>query len=181
MSPEGVNVRHTDRIWIGGEWVRAHSGRMIELVSPDTEEVIGAVAEADEEDMNAAVAAARAAFDVGPWSGLRPPERIACLKRMAQHLHGRTGEIARAWTAQMGGLASFAVPMTAGSTMALEQIIAAAETFPFVETRPSPVVKSAIVAHEPVGVVAASRRGTRRSGSCPTRWSTRWSPAARSS
>ena len=155
MSPEGVNVRHTDRIWIGGEWVRAHSGRMIELVSPDTEEVIGAVAEADEEDMNAAVAAARAAFDVGPWSGLRPPERIACLKRMAQHLHGRTGEIARAWTAQMGGLASFAVPMTAGSTQALEQIIAAAETFPFVETRTSPVVKSAIVAHEPVGVVAA--------------------------
>ena len=155
MSPEGVNVRHTDRIWIGGEWVRAHSGRMIELVSPDTEEVIGAVAEADEEDMNAAVAAARAAFDVGPWSELRPPERIACLKRMAQHLHGRTGEIARAWTAQMGGLASFAAPMTAGSTQALEQIIAAAETFTFVETRTSPVVKSAIVAHEPVGVVAA--------------------------
>ena len=68
---------------------------------------------------------------------------------------GATGEIARAWTAQMGGLASFAVPMTAGSTQALEQIIAAAETFPFVETRMSPVVKSAIVAHEPVGVVAA--------------------------
>ncbi len=91
----------------------------------------------------------------GPWSRLRPPERIAILKRMAQHLHGRTGEIARAWTAQMGGLASFAVPMTAGSTQAFEQIIAAAEKFLFVETRPSPVVKSAIVAHEPVGVVAA--------------------------
>jgi len=74
---------------------------------------------------------------------------------MAEHLHGRTAEIARAWTKQMGGLASFAVPMTAGSTMAFEQIIAAAETFPFVETRSSPVVKSAIVAHEPVGVVAA--------------------------
>jgi acyl-CoA reductase-like NAD-dependent aldehyde dehydrogenase len=91
MSPEGVNVRHADRIWIGGKWVRAQSGRTIELVSPDTEEVIGTVAEADAEDMDAAVAAARAAFDDGPWSRLPPPERIACLKRMAQHLHGRTG------------------------------------------------------------------------------------------
>jgi acyl-CoA reductase-like NAD-dependent aldehyde dehydrogenase len=45
--------------------------------------------------------------------------------------------------------------MTAGSTQAFEQIIADAETFAFVETRTSPVVKSAIVAHEPVGVVAA--------------------------
>ena len=155
MTPEGVNVRHTDRVWIGGEWVGAHSGRTIDLVCPNTEEVIGAVAEADAEDMDAAVAAARAAFDIGPWSRLPTHERIAVLKRMAQHLHARTDEIARAWTLQMGGLASFAVPMTAGSTMAFEQIIAAAEKFPFVETRASPVVKSAIVAHEPVGVVAA--------------------------
>ena len=155
MTPEGVNVRHPDRVWIGGEWVGAHSGRTIDLVCPNTEEVIGAVAEADAEDMDAAVAAARAAFDIGPWSRLPPHERIAVLKRMAQHLHARTDEIARAWTLQMGGLASFAVPMTAGSTMAFEQIIAAAEKFPFVETRASPVVKSAIVAHEPVGVVAA--------------------------
>ena len=98
MSPDGVKVQHADRIWIGGQWVGAHSGRTIELVSPNTEEVIGAVAEADAQDMDAAVAAARAAFDGGPWSRLRPPERIAILKRMAQHLHGRTGEIARAWT-----------------------------------------------------------------------------------
>jgi len=45
--------------------------------------------------------------------------------------------------------------MTADSTMAFEQTIAAAEKFPFVETRSSPVVRSAIVAHEPVGVVVA--------------------------
>jgi aldehyde dehydrogenase (NAD+) len=155
MSPDGVNVRHPDKVWIGGEWVRAHSGRMIELVSPNTERVIGAVAEADANDMDAAVAAARAAFDTGPWSRVQPAERLETLRRMAKHLHTRTAEIARAWTLQMGGLASFAVPMTAGSTLTFEQIIAAAEQFAFVETRPSSVVRSAIVAHEPVGVVAA--------------------------
>ena len=98
MTPEGVNMRHPDRVWIGGEWVGAHSGRTIEIVSPIREEVIGAVAEADAEDMDAAVAAARAAFDAGPWAGSPPAERIAFLKRMAQHLHARTAEIARAWT-----------------------------------------------------------------------------------
>jgi aldehyde dehydrogenase (NAD+) len=155
MIPAGVNVKHTDRVWVGGEWVAAHSGRMIELVSPNTEQVIGAVAEADAVDMDAAVAAARAAFDNGPWSRTRPAERIAVLRRMAQHLHTRESEIARAWTLQMGGLASFAGPMTGGSTMAFDQIIAVAEQFAFVERRSSAVVKSAIVTHEPVGVVAA--------------------------
>lgn len=155
MSPAGVKVRHADKLWINGQWVPAHSGRLIELVCPNTEAAIGTVAEADAHDMDDAVAAARAAFDHGPWSRVPPAERIAVLKRMAEHLHARTAEIARAWTLQMGGLASFAGPMTAGSTMAFEQIIAAASAFAFVENRASPVVRSAIVVHEPVGVVAA--------------------------
>lgn len=155
MTPDGVNVQHVDRVWIDGRWASAHSGAMIELVCPDTEEVIGAVAEADAQDMDAAVAAARAAFDTGPWSRLAPTDRVAILKRMAQHLHGRTSEIARAWTLQMGGLASFAGRMTEGSTAAFEQIIATAENFPFAETRSSLQARGAIVAHEPVGVVAA--------------------------
>jgi len=110
MTPDGVNVKHPDQLWINGRWVAAHSGRMIELISPDTERVIGAVAKADAQDMDAAVSAARAAFDAGPWSRMRPAERIALLKRMADHLRARTAEIARAWTLQMGGLVSFAGP-----------------------------------------------------------------------
>lgn len=155
MSPDGVHVRNPDRLWIGGKWVTAHSGRMIELVSPNSEQVIGRVAEADESDMDAAVAAARAAFDHGPWGRMAPAERIAILKAMAAHLHARNDEIACAWTMQMGGLASFAGPMSAGSTMTLDGIIAMAENFAFVERRPSHAVHTALVAHEPVGVVAA--------------------------
>jgi aldehyde dehydrogenase (NAD+) len=155
MAPEGVHVKHSEKLWIDGTWAPARSGRMIELVSPDTEQVIGTVAEADERDMDAAAAAARAAFDTGPWNRLSPAERIAILKRMAEHLQAREAEIARAWTLQIGGLATFSGPMTAGSTMNFRQIIALVEQFAFVETRSSPVVRTAIVAHEPVGVVAA--------------------------
>src|SRR5580658_4709876 len=155
MTPQGVGVKHSEKVWIGGTWVAPHSGRMIELVSPDTEQVIGTVGEADAQDMDAAAAAARAAFESGPWSRMGPRERLAILKRMAAHLHARESEIARAWTLQMGGLASFAGPMTAGSTMTFDQILAMAEQFAFVQPRHSPVAKSAIIAHEPVGVVAA--------------------------
>lgn len=155
MTPEGVNVRHSEQLWIGGRWIAAQSGRLIELISPDTEQIIGRVAEADETDMDAAVAAARAAFDAGPWAGTSAAERLAALKRMSAHLHAREAEIARAWRLQMGGLASFAGPMTAGSTLAFDQIIALIERFSFLEKRSSPVAASALVAYEPVGVVAA--------------------------
>jgi aldehyde dehydrogenase (NAD+) len=155
MIPEGIAIKHPDRLWIGGDWRVAHSGRMIDLVSPDTELVVGAVAEADAEDMDAAVAAARAAFDTGPWGRMRPAERVTVLEAMSRHLHARESELARAWTLQMGGLATFAGPMTAGSTMGFDQIVAIAKQFAFVEARPSMAVKSAVVAQEPVGVAAA--------------------------
>jgi acyl-CoA reductase-like NAD-dependent aldehyde dehydrogenase len=155
MKLDGVNVGHSDKVWIGGGWIPGHSGGMIELTSPNTEQVLGAVAEADEADMDAAVAAARYAFDKGPWGRTSTKERLPYLKRMAAHLRKREAEIARAWTLQVGGLASFAGPMTAGGTGTFEQIIATAEQFAFAEQRPSVAAAAAIVAHEPVGVVAA--------------------------
>ena len=155
MVPAGVNIAHPDKLYIGGRWVPAHSGRTIELVSPDSEQVVGRVAEADEADMDAAVAAARDAFDNGPWPTTPPAERVAAFRRMIDHLRGRVDELARAWTAQMGGLASFAGPMHQGSIMALDQIAGFAESFRFVEQRPSHAAAAALVVHEPVGVVAA--------------------------
>jgi acyl-CoA reductase-like NAD-dependent aldehyde dehydrogenase len=155
MITDGLAIKHPDQLWIGGAWVPPRSGRMIDLVSPDTETVVAQVAEADAADMDAAAAAARAAFDTGPWGRMPPAERIAFLERMSQHLHSRHAELARAWTLQMGGLAAFAAPMTLGSTMTFDQIVGIARQFPFVEFRPSPVVRSAVVAREPVGVVAA--------------------------
>lgn len=155
LLPEGVSIAHPDLLYIGGQWVAAHSGRLIDLISPDTEQVVARVAEADAVDMDAAVAAARAAFDHGPWPSTSPAERIAAFRRMAAHLQGRVDELARCWTAQMGGLVSFAGPMHAGSVAVLEGIAAIAEGFAFVEQRPSMGAAAGFVVHEPVGVVAA--------------------------
>jgi aldehyde dehydrogenase (NAD+) len=155
MTPEGVTIKHPDRVYIGGHWVAAHSGRMIEIVSPNSEQVVAAVAEADEVDMDAAVAAARHAFDHGPWSRMAPSERGAAMMKMLDILRTREPELALAWTAQMGGLKSIAGPMHMGANMTFEMIAKMADTFQFVEKRPTHVAHTALIAYEAVGVVAA--------------------------
>ena len=53
---------------INGKWVDAASGKTFPTYNPATGEVLAKVAEGDKEDINRAVAAARAAFETGPWS-----------------------------------------------------------------------------------------------------------------
>jgi acyl-CoA reductase-like NAD-dependent aldehyde dehydrogenase len=155
QNPEGVFVKNPDKVWIGGQWRAPHSGRMIELVSPNTEQVVGAVAEADEADMDAAVAAAREAFDRGPWPRMSVAERNAILKKVTEHLRAREPETAKAWTAQMGGLAAFAPGMTATGTGQFDTVREVGATFAYVQQRETQASAAAYQVYEPVGVVAA--------------------------
>ena len=59
-------------LYIGGEWVAPAGSDVIEVVSPATEEVIGQVPDGTPADIDAAVAAARKAFDEGPWPHMTP-------------------------------------------------------------------------------------------------------------
>ncbi|MBB4641417.1 aldehyde dehydrogenase [Rhizorhapis suberifaciens] len=155
MIPNDIRVANPDKLYIGGQWVESAGGKSIEIVSPNSEELIARVAEAVEADMDRAVAAAREAFDEGPWPTLSPAERGAMVRRMGEELQKREPELARAWTLQVGGLASFAPIMTGGATATFMQIASFADTFKFVERRPSFQVDTAIVAYEPAGVVVA--------------------------
>ena len=83
MSPGSDTPLVRDRLFIGGEWVSPHSGRIIEAIDPSSEEVWAHVAEADEADIDAAVAASRAALD-GPWRRLNPTQRGALIYRLAE-------------------------------------------------------------------------------------------------
>ncbi|MCL6250348.1 aldehyde dehydrogenase [Altererythrobacter sp. KTW20L] len=155
MTPQGVNIKHPDKLFIGGEWVQPHGTAQIEVVNPASEEVIARVAHADNEDMDRAVAAARAAFDNGPWPTTPPLERQAKLMQMIDELEKRVPELAAAWTAQIGGLASAAGPMHGGSVMGLRGIASLGERFQWEERRPGMAVDTVCILREPVGVVAA--------------------------
>lgn len=148
-------LKHPDRLFIGGEWVLPHSGRQLVIVSPDTEQVVAHVAEADEVDMDRAVAAARQAFDHGPWPWLSPRERIEAMQALVAALRRRHPELAAAWSLQMGGLNGVAGFLTERGTQNFEDAIRVGTDFQFISKVSSPIVSNAYIVHEPVGVVAA--------------------------
>ena len=83
-----------DRLYIGGEWVEAHSGRRIELVDPATEEVWAEVAEADATDIDRAVEAAVVAM-AGPWTKkITASERGALIHRLAELVRANAAALA---------------------------------------------------------------------------------------
>ncbi|HEX3487545.1 MAG TPA: aldehyde dehydrogenase [Micropepsaceae bacterium] len=77
-------MRNYDRLYIGGEWVTPHSGRVISSIDPSTEDVWAEVAEADDADVNRAVAAAKHAM-AGPWqTKISASQRGALLFKLAE-------------------------------------------------------------------------------------------------
>jgi aldehyde dehydrogenase (NAD+) len=151
-----INLKHPERFFVGGEWVTPSSERMLDIVSPSTEQTILRVAEAREADVDRVVAAARKAFDEGPWPTWTHVERAERLRAMGKHLRERAGEIAQAWTGQVGVVLAFT--KTAGNRCAdvFDFYANIAATYPWEEHRkPSYGKGIALLVREPVGVAAA--------------------------
>ena len=90
------------QLLIGGRWVDSASGKTFDDLNPATGEVLAKVAEADREDVNRAVAAARAAFEDGPWSRMPGAERGKIMMKIAELLERDAQKIARLETSDNG-------------------------------------------------------------------------------
>jgi acyl-CoA reductase-like NAD-dependent aldehyde dehydrogenase len=90
------------RLLIGGEWTEASSGRRFPTINPATEAVLTEVAEADEADVDRAVAEARRALESGPWSRMPASERGRILWRMGQLVLDRLDRLALLETLDTG-------------------------------------------------------------------------------
>ncbi len=90
------------KLFIGGRWVDATSGKTFETVDPATGEVLALVAEAGAEDVDRAVAAARKSFDRGTWRELPPAERAKVLWKVGDLLEERANEFAQLETLDNG-------------------------------------------------------------------------------
>src|SRR5467141_2826192 len=82
------------RMYINGEWVESCRGTYFPVHDPSTEEVIAEVPDANAQDVDRAVAAARAAFDSGPWSQSTAQDRGRLLFRLAQKVRDETPRLA---------------------------------------------------------------------------------------
>ncbi|MDX2695221.1 aldehyde dehydrogenase family protein [Streptomyces ipomoeae] len=136
-------------LYIDGAWRRPSGDETAEVVNPATEQVIATVPAATAEDVDAAVAAARAAL--AAWSRTTPAERKAYLDRLHQGLVERAAEIATTVTAQMGAPRQLSMTVQAGLPIAVSESYARLlETYEFQER-----ITTSLVVKEPIGVVAA--------------------------
>ncbi|MBA0126807.1 aldehyde dehydrogenase [Haloechinothrix sp. YIM 98757] len=146
-----------DRLFIGGDWVAPSSASRIDVTSASTEEPIGRVPGAREEDVGAAVNVARRAFDdPAGWSGWQAGERAAAMERLADELVARSEETVRRVSSQNG------MPVSIGEqsealfpSLLLGYYATLIQEQPGEERRPAFVAGTTVVRRDPVGVVAA--------------------------
>src|SRR5499433_4018032 len=93
MEPT-VKVSAT-KLLINNKWVEATSGKSFPTINPSTGEVITQVAEADAADVDKAVAAARAAFDKGPWKKMTASQRGVLMNKLADLIEKHADELAQ--------------------------------------------------------------------------------------
>src|SRR5438270_2318552 len=95
---EQLQVR--DKLYIGGQWVAPAGDDAIEVVNSTTEEVMGRIPAGTPEDVDAAVAAARGAFDA--WAAVPAHERGQLLAAVAAGLTARSDELAALISQELG-------------------------------------------------------------------------------
>ncbi|SBS75624.1 Geranial dehydrogenase [uncultured Mycobacterium sp.] len=144
-----------DKLFIGGKWVEPSTTEVIEVHSPATGELVGKVPLAAKADVDAACAAARKAFDEGPWPQLSPAERGEILGRAVKILEERAEEFKFLLAAETGQPPTIVDMMQYGAAMSSFQYFAgAADKFTWRDFRDG-VYGTTMVRREPIGVVAA--------------------------
>jgi aldehyde dehydrogenase (NAD+) len=149
-------VKDYDRLFIGGTWVTPEGQGIIEVVSPGTEEVVARVPDASEADVDKAVAAARQAFESGPWPRMAAADRGAVLAKVAELVTAETNDLSEVIATEMGSPVSWAqLAQVLAPTMIFNYYAGLASTFAFDEVRAGALNPEMLVTREPVGVVAA--------------------------
>ncbi|WP_197383011.1 aldehyde dehydrogenase [Mycolicibacterium mengxianglii] len=144
-----------DKLFIGGHWVDPSSSDVIEVFSPATGEKVGQVPLAAQADVDAACAAARKAFDEGPWPHTSPQERAAVLGAAVKLMEERADELKFLLGAETGQPPTIVDMMQYGAAMSsFNYYVGAADKYTWQEIRDG-IYGQTLVRKEPIGVVGA--------------------------
>ncbi len=153
---KGIKDRGADQLFIDGAWRKSSGANEITVVTPHNEEAVLTYFEPTNADIDAAVAAAREAFDNGPWPRMSASERGVYLKKVSELLMGRMPELAEAWTGQVGATIGFTSKASYQVPGLFKFYGELCDTYPFVEERIGSMGGNKVrVVKEPAGVVAA--------------------------
>ena len=146
------------QLFIDGKWTPARSGRTAPSINPATEEPWANVAAAGPEDMDAAVLAARRAYDDGRWRSKSNEERAAVIEAIAGGIFAKQDELAAAEVADSGGTMRKAntadIPATAQTFQHYAELLRSMKDEEELEES-IPVPSRNIIRREPVGVGGA--------------------------
>lgn len=92
-SKEHITIKPQYELFIGGKWVKPKSGKYFDTINPATEQKLARIAEANEADVDAAVKAARKAYE-GPWGRMPANERAKYIYRIARLMQEKARELA---------------------------------------------------------------------------------------
>ena len=94
MPAETKTQVQTYKMFVNGEWVESNSGKTFPVYDPSTEEAMAQVPESDSKDIDRAVAAAKAAFEDGPWSQTTAQDRGRALYKLATKIRAELPKLA---------------------------------------------------------------------------------------
>src|SRR5947207_4563478 len=138
-----------DKLYIGGRWIAPHGRQTIEVHNAGNGEVMGRIPAGDETDADAAVSAARAAFD--GWRETPVEKRAEFLEKISAGLKARADELARTIAQEVGMPLKMSARIQAGLPIAnFANYSRLLKEFSFEEK-----VGNSLVVREPVGVVVA--------------------------
>ncbi|HTF36151.1 MAG TPA: aldehyde dehydrogenase [Myxococcota bacterium] len=154
MPEQGSFFERSD-LFIGGEWVRPEGHARIEVIGAASEEPIGRVPEASPADVDRAVAAARHAFEHGPFPSWTPEERASAIGRLSKALQARGPKIAELISRENGCPAQQSLlAQVFASTMVLDTYVDLAQKYLWEDERAGAIGGRVRVRRAPVGVCA---------------------------
>lgn len=155
QKPDLPDLPALDKVFIGGAWQASQGGTEKQIFCPADEELLTSVTEPSTADADAAVAAARKAFDEGPWPRMSVEERAKVCGRFADALEARFDRMNMAWMLEAGApLAHGEMINNGAGTASWRDTIAKARSLAFEETRSSDAGEVLLI-REPIGPVLA--------------------------
>lgn len=155
QKPDLPDLPALDKVFIGGSWQASQGSTEKQIFCPADEEFLTSVTEPSTADADAAVSAARKAFDEGPWPRMSVEERAKVCDRFADALEARLDRMNMAWMLEAGApLAHGEMINNGAGTASWRDTIAKARSLAFEETRPSDAGEVLLI-REPIGPVLA--------------------------
>lgn len=142
-----TSVKEHNKLYVNGNWIQPVGSRTLDVINSTTEEVMGRIPEGTAEDIDRAVAAARAAFD--SWSTTSAADRAAFLQQISAGLAARQNEIAEIIASEVGMPLPLATMVQAGMpAMVMGSFAKLLTEYSFEEQ-----IGNSLILKEPIGVV----------------------------